>query len=1259
MKKIILAAICFFVLSTALLLTVDKEAIDTAHAESTNIEELCRQYTSTSSPNGINIDNYINDFKSKSENEYGMISQIDFGTYFQNACVYDSSTAIKVKAYGDDNITKIIPRELFTYVNEYLYIGEEYGFYINTKKMDSVSEEYLLKSTVIIIDVITSQSNDNDYEVEVKIQPLIQLDYYYIKRDFYILSFLFKLVSNESFYPLDFNAILQNNISNAVIPAISYNSNPQYKQFAESSDYSISDISFAANVYNVNAPNQSDSNYDIDEDYGYFFIGNDYYYSATRKYNDTEQYGVKQIASSLLSAGLGKIPVFGDIISATGTFLDVMEGISIATSDITYNESNEKYGYSGTNFPNTRETQKASYTYLLKTSKMIINSTDSDRLLFESDDYAKGVFVVSHTDKSDGTKEYNRIKVEVALKVIDNNLNSNNVSCFTGNSLEFDINSPVTGTANFLSEDNNFYIFPHGMQKFKFIPDYSGTYTFDLNPNSDLGVKIGTDFVNIDNGSFARDLSAGVAFEFEVYNNGNALKEGNVFIDVASISGNNKLFDINNNDQYILKYIPAASSMYDITGSENLLISDICCLDINGNLQRINMYSETEYVPADQAQFFLTVNTDYYFISQKIQNATGECSISFSMLEDILQNENEIEIHSNCNYVFYKYTYSGSSDHNIRMLFDNITNINDVFKGIVYNANGDKLATQSHSYGEIIINNINVNSVYYIGIKLISADTFTLQTKPLIIDYEAEYQWRIWQGDEEITDDFANSIELPRNATYKFEFWIEDYVKVQKIALTISESGAQDLIINNVTGVVTIKPTRRDGESFTLCGMADDETFYSYTLQVIPRFNTNEITFDTIDYENAMRVKIETVASRAEPAGSITESIIKLYCTLSGHNANNVAFSEQYVLNSLEIDLLVDLVNYGAIGDATFIINSVEVDTASLNNSIRNLNKAITLNCMYSRYEAKKPIFITYHYYYIANALQLYNIRYDMSYTRHIENDIDLSVYTSGNRNWTPIPSLDCNLYGGRNKITNLKYYIGTGTQTVSDIGLVGVNNSMIINVIIDAINISSAEGQHSLPWVNVGGIAGVNNGMIVDCKVTGSIIVHRSCSNTGGIVGKNTSNGISGCDFGDQSAARSVIDTNGDAGGIAGYNSGLVIGCNTVNADIKNYAIQDSRSTGGIVGYCPGGTIKDCTVNNVNVLNRNPSTIDHLYPKMGLIVGHLDNGILQSVGSTDSYGYCGGLTPTTSIYCFNGDWPFYGKIDNSQIDNTVNVNGP
>lgn len=290
----------------------------------------------------------------------------------------------------------------------------------------------------------------------------------------------------------------------------------------------------------------------------------------------------------------------------------------------------------------------------------------------------------------------------------------------------------------------------------------------------------------------------------------------------------------------------------------------------------------------------------------------------------------------------------------------------------------------------------------------------------------------------------------------------------------------------------------------------------------------------------------------------------------------------------------------------------------------------------------------------ITNTLQLSNIRYDQSFKRSLGCDIDFAVFGE----WIPIESLTCDIAGNGYSLKNLSFVIGEGKSKYSNYGIAGENNAVISDLHVKNICVSSAQGQHYEPWISVGGIAGVNKGIIENCSVTGKMSLHRLYSQMGGIAGENVSK-IENCVFGNMTAEKSSLDGNGDIGGIVGKSSGTVSYCRVENADIKQYAVYDSRSVGGIVGYCPSGTIKGSVVINLYMTNLNPDTVADIFPKMGYVVGHVSDGIIDSVGMEHcEFGY-GGLTFRTRKYCFNGDWPFYGLLENTRVDENVGQNGP
>ena len=101
-----------------------------------------------------------------------------------------------------------------------------------------------------------------------------------------------------------------------------------------------------------------------------------------------------------------------------------------------------------------------------------------------------------------------------------------------------------------------------------------------------------------------------------------------------------------------------------------------------------------------------------------------------------------------------------------------------------------------------------------------------------------------------------------------------------------------------------------------------------------------------------------------------------------------------------------------------------------------------------------------------------------------------------------------------------------------------------------------------------VGGIAGLNRGMIRDCSFNGSVRINK---NVGGIAGVNEGR-IEGCtNYG-------AIISEENTGGIAGKNTGVIRWCKN-NGRINDNAVEGMYATGGIAGYSEG-VIDSCDNN-------------------------------------------------------------------------------
>ena len=135
MNKKLLCIITIAVLCIGLLIANDK--ISYASSTDYDLDQLCQNYTSSDTPNGVSIKEYAkeaNKFYSKPRSDaYDTFDSRHFssGKLFQQGCYYDgtSSRYVHVTISADDTITKIIPKELFAEECEKFYLGKEYGFY--------------------------------------------------------------------------------------------------------------------------------------------------------------------------------------------------------------------------------------------------------------------------------------------------------------------------------------------------------------------------------------------------------------------------------------------------------------------------------------------------------------------------------------------------------------------------------------------------------------------------------------------------------------------------------------------------------------------------------------------------------------------------------------------------------------------------------------------------------------------------------------------------------------------------------------------------------------------------------------------------------------------------------------------------------------------------------------------------------------------------------------------------------------------------
>ncbi len=248
--------------------------------------ELENIISSGNATNATYIESYVADAKSARMQHMSSYSDFVSREYFRNGCSFARrlGEGMTVNIVADDNITTIIPKQYFSTAGERMYISEPYGYYIRSESNTGYNEV-----TVIIFKI---EKTMVDYEATIKITTVFSADYYYIISN--EASIHYYKTSDGSVYSSETIHInFGDNILNAVIPAISVSTTSlnviEYYCFAPSKQYELKDISFATRIYNADSLNQCDAGYNVNNDYGYFIIGNRYDYSSTHIVNQSDE----------------------------------------------------------------------------------------------------------------------------------------------------------------------------------------------------------------------------------------------------------------------------------------------------------------------------------------------------------------------------------------------------------------------------------------------------------------------------------------------------------------------------------------------------------------------------------------------------------------------------------------------------------------------------------------------------------------------------------------------------------------------------------------------------------------------------------------------------------------------------------------------------------------------------------------------------------------------------------------------------------
>ena len=1164
------------------------------NASSNNLDDICRDYTATEMPNGLSVKKYAENaawFYSRApqrafSNKF--IRKVDSGDYFQNGCVYSGAKNIVVDVVisADDNITKIIPKQLFMKVNRKLYMGKEYGFYINT-----FLEEGRLKSSVILFDVSAQNSVVDDYIFSITTNVIMRAEYHYVTNN--DPKFMFNGIKDTEYEHYCSSFTFKNGLTDAVIPSIRSYTEPEpvvgdtkYCFLYIQPILDVRDISYGATIQNVNSLNYGDERYNIDNDYGYFFIGNEYEFSASKKKGQDILNGIWKVIDGSVSLVIGDveskfIKEAWNIISTASSIIEVGEGLDeILSGPMIYNATNKNYDYPNMHIHNTRNAQKEAYGKLVKASAITINTFGDDKIYFydNGSDYAKGTYTFSHTDKSIG-KEYSKLNVCVAMKIVENGEENVHVS----NNTTFDISQQETHTLNVIQE-HNYYMLPNGTMKFAVNPEFGGEYVFDV-ANNDVELLLDGVVQPKNNGKYTVNLQGNKQQIITLRNNDTKIAIGKITSDCAGIfgshtigAGQSRVYKLSGNNRH---YILA-------TQNPNVQFTKL----FDKNMSATNVFSN-----ATECQAF-TYGKDCY-VSVKNMSSTQQ-TINVIAREAETMSTSGKTLTAEAGQKYLKFSFKASTAGNYTFKFDYDEN-GETFEAKAYTASFDRrtytvrTADTLETYKVALSANETVNIVIerYTNLDKAWSSNCTVEASP-------REMWVI-EGRETKLNEYlvyrGQHLRLSLKTQYGDVIPVtKDVISDRKYDLTITE-GQLIVDIFAQVGVIPlhfiIDTIEYDNNGNPTSG--HDEVVFTVHVAINQSVNTETLTH--VNDENGVFV-------------SMVDDTYLTQVEITVVNGNNNATT------TLKKGTMVDILKLMKYDDSVY---ATTIKTNRALYKYKDSTGRINTEWVQSHYYWFNIADIETNHLFgdesVDTGINIYNRRHLQNlnkYTQttnkvfYIQNDID----TKGIE-WTPIRLFYGTLYGQNHAIKNLTITIPQSENVLSYYGMFALLYGTVLDLKLESLNFS-AEKFHQTPFLYIGGLAGYSHAIISNVTVSGKLTINRCYSGFGGIVGYNEGQITSSV------AKNLTMFGNGDMGGIVGVgHAGAIRDCHTENTKLSLYVKTINRSVGGIAGVLEDiAIIERCYNTNTTIKFAGYHNIawDQIAPHMGIIVGGMSGGTIRNL---------------------------------------------
>ena len=767
-------------------------------------------------------------------------------------------------------------------------------------------------------------------------------------------------------------------------------------------------------------------------------------------------------------------------------------------------------------------------------------------------------------------------------------------------------------TIDTVSNRINIVLNPNDFAKIEFEAKYSGNYT--VTATSGLTQNV----VNCKGNLVSSATNRGATFY------GEKGEKYNIYIGSGSVNSTTADISVTLNDLSEENGNTVMSGQ-SVTYVKSYPVNSIKSIQFNPTLN-INVYKDDDLVAmsnAGKVDVLFVANACYYFEVTNNTPSNVNLSVSIANIQGLtLGSAKTIDIYES--YKYNSFTSSASGDYTFSFTRQRTTALPSL---VFYDSNLQrKTVNATVNYGNIQVYRMNLRAgeTVYFGY---ANEAKTIESAEVLVKkYTSDYSWKL---DGKTIED--SMLYLQRNNSYSgvLSFYYNDQLLDGQIT-AMRGSDYIDVSLSNRVRVYSSAPlTYGDDNKQYVVWSPDGELFRdndALTIIIIPK---QGITLGSSDIYN---YKIDITNVDRQDIGQLKETVtVELRIT---NSQNDVQFQNVTISNYTYIyDVMLED-HLGKFGSGNIRVETIGV-TYSYNNKNIKYNKsddpelfndnAITLMGYFT-----SGVGFDNDPYIISNERELNNIRYTKYYDDYSQGWRITASFKLGQniilqKIWTPIEYRLTGVFDGNGfTIENLKINVsGPGYY-----GLFSVMDGHVRNVNFKGVAITCSSTNNS-NYTMVGTIAGLMDGEIVDCNISGSIDVDLYNSYVGGVVGSAQGGRIYNTFNNANVSGRGII------GGIVGFNSWdtYIIKCRN-KGEITYTFDTESGCAAGIVGKNNlGGIIDGCTNEGIIQYGGSYKLNSKNRPCMAQIVGWNQDG---TITGSQCKGKClfKGMTIGQQTYC-------------------------